>query len=95
MQKGSFKTIDRRFHVHPLSSQGQALIFPHQRLRGVCIENKRICGWDFTPILAFPHQGGRDFAYIFTWHGVLFRMVSRGAPYCAVVRQAGSTDSPV
>ena len=28
---------------------------------GVGIENKRACGWDFTPILTFPHQGGRDF----------------------------------
>ena len=27
---------------------------------GVGIENNRACGWDFTPILAFPRQGGRD-----------------------------------
>ena len=46
-----------------LHSQGQALIFPHQGLRGVGvdIEGNRAYCCDFTPILTFPHQGGRDF----------------------------------
>ena len=29
-------------------------------MRGVSIESKGDCGWGFTPILTFPHQGGRN-----------------------------------
>ncbi len=48
--------MEEIYHPHPLSAQGQALAFPHQGLSGVCIENKRDCGCDFTPIPCL-HRG--------------------------------------
>ena len=45
----------------PSLPRGQALAFPHQGFTGVGTGNKRTCACDFTPILAFPRRGGRDF----------------------------------
>ena len=48
-------------HLHPLPTQGQALAFPLDRLRGVCIKMNRACSsCAITPILTFPLDGGRD-----------------------------------
>ena len=44
----------------PIPCLCRARLFPHQGFTGVCIENRRACGWDFTPIPAFPLDGGRS-----------------------------------
>ena len=51
---------DIRFHPHPPSARGQALTLPRRGFTGVCNENNHACCWDFTPIPAFPRQGGRS-----------------------------------
>ncbi len=55
------------FTPHPLPSQGQALIFPIDEFIWVGINNKLARSCDFTPILAFPHQEGRDLSERFCW----------------------------